>query len=57
MCSRRGGDYEDEHSRRLKTQLLIQMDGAASYPHDQAKAVGFTSHLSSHIFENVLAVL
>ncbi|XP_050672214.1 katanin p60 ATPase-containing subunit A-like 1 [Leptidea sinapis] len=39
LCSRRGSDSEHEASRRVKSELLVQMDGLSSTSDEPAKVV------------------
>ncbi|XP_026485268.1 katanin p60 ATPase-containing subunit A-like 1 isoform X1 [Vanessa tameamea] len=39
LCSRRGSDSEHEASRRVKSELLVQMDGLGSASDEPAKVV------------------
>ena len=39
MCSRRGSESEHEASRRVKSELLVQMDGISSQNEDPTKVV------------------
>ncbi|XP_049885612.1 katanin p60 ATPase-containing subunit A-like 1 isoform X2 [Pectinophora gossypiella] len=39
LCSRRGSDSEHEASRRVKSELLVQMDGLGSSTDEPAKVV------------------
>lgn len=46
LCSRRGSDSEHEASRRVKSELLVQMDGLGSATDEPAKvnALHYQSH-------------
>lgn len=39
LCSRRGSDSEHEASRRVKSELLVQMDGLGSATDEPAKVM------------------
>lgn len=57
LCSRRGSDSEHEASRRVKSELLVQMDGLGSATDEPAKVMFKAFFFMQSVMSHCLAKL